>query len=63
MSSYVQVTTISWDVESRSLHVKVSDLPLSWFVREGIRVITQQSSKQNYKNNSCTQFAGEEVGL
>ena len=30
-------------------------------VREGIRVITQYSSKQNYKNNSCTQFAREVV--
>ena len=37
--------------------------PLSWFVREGIRVITQQSSKHNYKNNSCTQFACDDVGL
>ena len=37
--------------------------PLSWFVREGIRVITQSSSKQNYKNNSCTQFARVDVGL
>ena len=37
--------------------------PLSWFVREGIRVITQETSKQNYKNNSCTQFAREDVGL
>ena len=31
--------------------------PLSWFVREGIRVITQYFSKQGYKNNSWTQFA------
>ena len=31
--------------------------PLSLFVCEGIRVITQKSSKQNHKNNSCTQFA------
>ena len=37
--------------------------PLSSFVREGIRVITQLTSKQNYKNNSCTQFAREDVGL
>ena len=37
--------------------------PLSLFVREGIRVITRSSSKQNYKNNSCTQFAREDVGL
>ena len=37
--------------------------PVSWFIHEGIRVITQQSSKQNYKNNSCTQFACEDVGL
>ena len=37
--------------------------PLSWFVREGIRVITQKSSKQYYKNNSHTQFAREDIGL
>ena len=37
--------------------------PLSWFVREGIRVITQKTSRQNYKNNFCTQFAREDVGL
>ena len=37
--------------------------PLSWFVREGIRVIKQLSSKQNYKNHLCTQFAREDVGL
>ena len=38
--------------------------PLSWFVCEGIGVITQQSNKHlNYKNNSRTQFAHEDVGL
>ena len=38
-------------------------LPLFRVVREGIRVIRPSSSKQNYKNNSCTQFAREDVGL
>ena len=38
-------------------------LPLSWYVCGGIQVITQLSSKQNYKNNSCTQFARKDVGL
>ena len=37
--------------------------PLLLFVCEGIRVITQQSGKQNHKNDSCTQFAHEDVGL
>ena len=35
--------------------------PLSWFVREGIRVITQLSSKEDYKNNSYTQLAREDI--
>ena len=38
-------------------------MPLAWVVREGIRVIRLSSSKQNYKNNSCTQFAREDVDL
>ena len=38
--------------------------PLLLFVCErNIRVITQQSGKQNHKNDSCTQFAHEDVGL
>ena len=44
-------------------HESVGLCPLSWFVHEGIWLITQQSSKQDYKNNSCTQFAREDVGL
>ena len=30
----------------------VGPCPLSWFIRERIRVITQYSSKEDYKNNS-----------
>ena len=35
--------------------------PLSWFVREGIGVITQLSSKEDYKNNSYAQSAREDI--
>ena len=37
--------------------------PLLWFIREGIQVITQLSTKQDYENNSCTQFAPEVQNL
>ena len=37
--------------------------PLLWFIREGIQVITQLSTKQDYENNSCTQFVPEVQNL
>ena len=42
---------------------KCRTLALSWSVRERIRVITQKSSEPNYKSDSCTQFAREDVRL
>ena len=47
----------AWDVESHSLQVKVSDFAPFVVRTRG------NSSKQNYKNNLCTQFAGEDAGL
>ena len=69
-SSYVQVTIYHCEkpicmrcTVTQLARESVGLCPLSSFVREGIRVITQLTSKQSYKNNSCTQFAREDVGL
>ena len=53
----MRYTVTKLDLESGGLS------PSSLFVLEGIQVITQQSSKQGYKKNSCTQVAREDVGL
>ena len=37
--------------------------PLLRFIHEGIQVITQLFTKQDYENNSCTQFAPEVQNL
>ena len=70
-SSYVQVTIIIvksqsvWDVQSHNWHVKVLDFApfRGSYVREFELSHGNLVLKQNYKNNACTQFALEDVGL
>ena len=50
-------------MKCRTIQFAHESVPLSWFVCGGIQVITWLSSKQNYKNNSCTQFERKDVGL